>query len=149
MSVEHLMVRFLQAEDGIRDIGVTGVQTCALPISSLVDLIARAYGVQARQITGGPEWMSHDRYDIKAKTDIEGVPNPAQVHLLVRKLLADRFKLTLHKDKKEMSAYALTVAKTGSKTGSKLVHTEFNGPGMSFGFVPKSTGVTLLMRNGT
>jgi uncharacterized protein (TIGR03435 family) len=113
--------------------------------SSLVDLIARAYGVQARQITGGPEWMSHDRYDIKAKTDIEGVPNPAQVRSLVRKLLADRFGLTFHKDKREMSAYVLTVG----KTGSKLKRTEFNGPGMSFGLVPKHTGITLPMRNGT
>ena len=51
----------------------------------------------------------------------------------------------LHKDKKEMSAYVLTVV----KTGAKLKRTEFNGPGMSFGFVPKPTGVTLLMRNGT
>lgn len=113
--------------------------------SSLVDLIARAYGVQTKQITGGPEWMSHDRYDIKARPDIEGVPNPTQVRSLVRKLLADRFKLTVHKDKKEMSAYVLTVV----KTGSKLKGTEFNGPGMSFGFVPKPTGLTLLMRNGT
>jgi uncharacterized protein (TIGR03435 family) len=113
--------------------------------SSLVDLIARAYGVQARQITGGPEWMSHERYDIRAKTDIEGVPNPAQVRSLVGKLLVDRFGLTFHKDKRQMSAYVLTVV----KTGSKLKRTEFNGPGMSFGVVPKPTGATLLMRNGT
>src|SRR3712207_8434161 len=30
---------FFQAEDGIRDIGVTGVQTCALPISAAVDAL--------------------------------------------------------------------------------------------------------------
>ena len=28
---------FFQAEDGIRDIGVTGVQTCALPISCIFE----------------------------------------------------------------------------------------------------------------
>jgi uncharacterized protein (TIGR03435 family) len=113
--------------------------------SSLIDLIAFAYGVQARQITGGPEWMGHDRYDIKARPDFEGVPNPAQQRSLVRKLLADRFKLTFHKDKKEMSAYVLTVV----KTGSKLNRTEFNGPGMSFGLVPKPTGTSIPVRNAT
>src|SRR3712207_7380619 len=32
------MFFFFQAEDGIRDIGVTGVQTCALPISEAASL---------------------------------------------------------------------------------------------------------------
>src|SRR3712207_7213617 len=32
---ESVFIFFFQAEDGIRDIGVTGVQTCALPISSM------------------------------------------------------------------------------------------------------------------
>jgi uncharacterized protein (TIGR03435 family) len=113
--------------------------------SSLVDLVAFAYGVQARQIVGGPEWMSRERYDIKARPDIEGVPNPAQTRSLVRKLLADRFQLTFHNDKKEMSAYVLTVV----KTGSKLKRTEFNGPGMSFGLVPKPTGTSIPVRNTT
>ena len=35
MLMEDLSLFFFQAEDGIRDIGVTGVQTCALPISGL------------------------------------------------------------------------------------------------------------------
>ena len=113
--------------------------------SSLIDLIAYAYDVQAKQIADGPEWMSHDRYDIKAKPDIQGVPNPAQMRSLVRKLLADRFALTFHKDKKDMSAYVLTVV----KAGSKLKRTEFNGTGISFGFVPNPTGITLPVRNGT
>src|SRR3712207_8991171 len=34
---------FFQAEDGIRDIGVTGVQTCALPISGSHKLVAKAF----------------------------------------------------------------------------------------------------------
>jgi uncharacterized protein (TIGR03435 family) len=113
--------------------------------SSLIDLIAYAYEVQATQIMDGPEWMGHDRYDIRAKPDFQGVPNPAQMHSLVRKLLADRFALTFHKDKKEMSAYVLTVV----KTGSKLKRTEFNGTGISFGLVPNPTGITIPVRNGT
>jgi uncharacterized protein (TIGR03435 family) len=113
--------------------------------ASLIDLIAYAYSVQARQITGAPEWMSHDRFDIRAKPDIEGVPNPDQMRSLVRKLLADRFKLAFHRDKKEMSAYVLSVV----KTGSKLKLTEFEGPGMSFGFVPEAKGLLFPVRNAT
>src|SRR3712207_8516379 len=39
MAVMCVCFFFFQAEDGIRDIGVTGVQTCALPISDLLDLV--------------------------------------------------------------------------------------------------------------
>src|SRR3712207_6899871 len=47
MSCTWCLVFFFQAEDGIRDIGVTGVQTCALPISELtLDVLKR----------GGEEW---------------------------------------------------------------------------------------------
>ncbi len=113
--------------------------------ASLVNLIAYAYDVQAKQIVGGPEWMSRDRYDIRAKADRAGVPTPTQQRSLVRKLLSDRFKLTLHTDKKEMSAYVLAVV----KAGAKLKQTDFAGPGMSFGFVPESGGITFPMRNAT
>src|SRR3712207_6930094 len=40
LSLSMFVFFFFQAEDGIRDIGVTGVQTCALPISGIVDRIA-------------------------------------------------------------------------------------------------------------
>jgi uncharacterized protein (TIGR03435 family) len=113
--------------------------------ASLIDLIAYAYSVQARQITGAPEWMSHDRFDIRAKPDIEGVPNPDQMRSLVRKLLADRFRLTFHREKKEMSAFVLSVV----KTGAKLKRTAFDGPGMSFGFVPETKGLLFPVRNAT
>ena len=113
--------------------------------SCVADLIGFAYEVQEKQIIGGPAWMTHDRFDILAKPDIQGVPTPTQMRSLVRKLLADRFRLTFHRDKREMPAYVLTVA----KTGSKLKRTEFKGPGMSFGIVPEASGVSLPVRNAT
>ena len=78
--------------------------------SSLGDLIQFSYQVQTKQIVNPPEWMNKDRYDIGAVPEQEGVPNPEQVRIMIRKLLADRFKLTFHQDKKELSAYLLTVA---------------------------------------
>ncbi len=73
------------------------------------------YGVHPKQIVGGPEWMETDKFDITAKPDGEGQPNGDQWKKMVDKLLADRFGLKYHHDKKELSVYALTVAKTGQK----------------------------------
>ncbi len=113
--------------------------------SSLVDLISFAYNVQAKQIVGAPEWMDKDRYDIAAVPVQEGVPNPQQLRTMMKKLLADRFKLTFHQEKRELSAYVLTVG----KNGQKLKPTELPGPLPGLGFRPGPDGLLLMMRNGT
>jgi uncharacterized protein (TIGR03435 family) len=113
--------------------------------SSLADLISFSYEVQTKQIVGGPDWMDKDRFDIAAVPDIDGAPNPEQVRSMIRKLLADRFQLKFHKEKREMSAYVLTV----SKAGQKLTPTEIKGPLPGIGFRPMAGGLMLNMRNGT
>jgi uncharacterized protein (TIGR03435 family) len=113
--------------------------------SSLADLISFSYEVQTKQIVGAPDWLDKDRYDIAAVPDIDGAPNPEQVRSMIRKLLADRFQLKFHKEKREMSAYVLTV----SKSGSKLTPTEMKGPLPGIGFRPMPGGLMLNMRNGT
>ena len=79
---------------------------------SLADLIRIAYKVKAYQITG-PDWMKSQRFDILAKMP-EGA-NKDQVPEMLQALLADRFKLTIHRDKKEQAVYALVVGKGGPK----------------------------------
>jgi uncharacterized protein (TIGR03435 family) len=113
--------------------------------SSLLDLISFSYGVQAKQIVGGPDWIDKDRYDIAAVPDVDGAPNPEQVRSMIRKLLKDRFQLTFHKEKRDLSAYVLTVA----KSGQKLTPTEIKGPLPGLGFRPVAGGLMLNMRNGT
>jgi uncharacterized protein (TIGR03435 family) len=83
--------------------------------TTLTDLITFAYGVQQKQIVGQPEWMDKDKWDIEAQPDVPGAPNKLQVATMIQKLLADRFQLKFHDDKKELSAYVLTVAKSGNK----------------------------------
>jgi hypothetical protein len=83
--------------------------------TSLSDLITFAYGLHPRQITGAPGWLETEKYDLLAKPDGEGQPNDKQWKMMLQKLLADRFKLTFHRDKKELSVYALVVGKTGPK----------------------------------
>lgn len=83
--------------------------------TSLSDLITFAYDVQAKQVTGAPAWSETDHYDLGGKPEGEGQPNSRQLKIMVQKLLADRFKLTFHRDKKEMSVYIITIAKSGPK----------------------------------
>src|SRR3984957_15615666 len=83
--------------------------------TSLSDLITFAYGLHARQITGGPAWLEKEKYDLAAQPDGEGQPNDKQWKTMVQKLLADRFKLTFHRDKKELPVYAIVVGKGGAK----------------------------------
>lgn len=81
--------------------------------TSLSDLMTFAYELHARQIAGGPAWLETDKYDVTGQPDIVGLPNVAQMRLMVQKLLADRFKLAFHREKKELSVYALVVGAKG------------------------------------
>ena len=83
--------------------------------TNLSDLIKFAYSVHPKQIVGAPSWADSDRFDISGKPDTPGLPNVDQMRAMVQKLLADRFSLAFHGEKKELSAYAITVAKGGSK----------------------------------
>jgi uncharacterized protein (TIGR03435 family) len=79
--------------------------------------IAYAYDVKDFQVRGGPSWIDLDHYDITAK--LERVdprrPNSVQIREALQTLLADRFRLTLHHESKEIGGYALMTAKAGFK----------------------------------
>jgi uncharacterized protein (TIGR03435 family) len=76
----------------------------------LVSVIARAWGVEGLQIAG-PSWIYSDPYDIKAKM----APDTplAQMQLMLQGLLAERFQLTVHREKRELTSYVLVVGKGG------------------------------------
>ena len=85
----------------------------------VANLIALAYGLQGTQIVGGPAWFATDRYDIDGVADVEGEPNLKQMQEMYRKLLAERFGLAAHTEKKEMAVYALRVGRGGAKNLAK------------------------------
>lgn len=102
-------------------VGRNGGNTFTTTNTSLKDLIIFAYGIHEKQLSGGPAWMESDRFDITAKPDTEGMPSVDQLRGMLQKLLVERFGLTFHTEKKELSAYALTAAKGGVKiTKSQL-----------------------------
>jgi uncharacterized protein (TIGR03435 family) len=82
---------------------------------TLVLLIQRAYGVMDWNVSGGPEWIRTDRYDIAAKANMQGDLAEAELQPMLAKLLADRFKLKLRHSSTQTSGYALKVAKGGPK----------------------------------
>jgi len=91
-------------------------------------LIAFAYnvpfGFERIRVVGGPDWMGSDDYEIQAKIEdslfaamqkMTPAQQREQVDLMEQSLLADRFKLKVHFETREMPAYALVVAKGGAK----------------------------------
>jgi uncharacterized protein (TIGR03435 family) len=81
---------------------------------SLEILIQLAFGLEQSQIVG-PDWINSERYDIAAKTEGGVSLTYEQMKPLVQRLLADRFKLTYHRETKETNGYALVAAKSGPK----------------------------------
>jgi hypothetical protein len=79
----------------------------------LTILIQRAYGVEAYQVVGGPAWINSDGYNIEAKPETN--TDQKQMWLMLQTLLADRFKLKLHRETRELPVYALTATKGGPK----------------------------------
>ena len=98
-------------------------------------LIRNAYQLQDFQISGGPAWLNADHFDIVAKIDATvqeqinarggamapaAGQGPTPIQLMLRSLLADRFKLTVHKETKEAPVYALIVARSDGRLGPQL-----------------------------
>jgi uncharacterized protein (TIGR03435 family) len=108
--------------------------------TSLNDLIRFSYGLQERQIAGAPDWVNSENYDISAEPDGEGEPSIKQWQSMVKKLMADRFQLKLHYEKRELSVYVLTVARTGAKM-TRSQSDPSAPPGLGFG-PPGNFGAT-------
>jgi uncharacterized protein (TIGR03435 family) len=77
--------------------------------ATMLDLITIAYSTDADLVYGGPGWLELDRFDVIAKAP----PATSQraVKLMLRSLLADRFKLEVHKDTKPVQGFVLSLGK--------------------------------------
>jgi uncharacterized protein (TIGR03435 family) len=91
---------------------------------TLLELIKLAYGVQANQISGGPDWISTARFNLDVKLDdslmAELKKLPPERHkmehdLFFQNLLADQFKLVLHRESRLLPGYAMVIAQNGPK----------------------------------
>jgi uncharacterized protein (TIGR03435 family) len=78
-------------------------------------LIAAAYNLNPKAISGGPAWVQNEPYDITAKAPGEVRPNLDEQMAMLRQLLGERYKLNFHREPKELAVYAISIAKGGSK----------------------------------
>ncbi len=87
-------------------------------------LVRLAYGIQDNQISGAPTWFNSESYNIEAKMDSSVADEMRKMsedrlkverQQMLQALLADRFRLTVHRESKDLPVYALVIAKNGPK----------------------------------
>jgi uncharacterized protein (TIGR03435 family) len=83
--------------------------------AGLQALIRMAYQVKDYQLFGAPNWLNTENFDIVAKVPPGAKAKSEQVMSMLQTLLADRFKLAVHRETKVLQGYALVLAKSGSK----------------------------------
>jgi uncharacterized protein (TIGR03435 family) len=87
--------------------------------ASLRDLIRYAYGVRDFLIAEGPQWQRSDRFDVSATSTAAAV-SPERMRQAVQQLLAERFSLSVHTERRELPFYALIMARRDRKAGPGL-----------------------------
>jgi len=92
--------------------------------ASLQQVIRAAYGVEDDRISGAPDWLSSEKYDVEVKEGSSGVDDPRKLNVdlsvseqkhMLQALLADRLRLALHRETRDLTVYALVIAKNGPK----------------------------------
>lgn len=89
-------------------------------------IILQAYRVSGYQLVGGPSWLDSERFDINAKAP-EG-SRPDETPLMLRGLLAERFKLKIHGETRDSQIYALVLSRSDGKLGPKMSRTTDDCP---------------------
>jgi uncharacterized protein (TIGR03435 family) len=108
------------------------------------DLINLAYWLHPKQLSGEPAWTESDKFDMTGKPDAPGQPNVDQMKMMIQKLLADRFQLKFHFEKRDLPAYVIKIAKNGAKI-TRSQGDPKDIPGWNFGRTP--SGMTMTFRN--
>ena len=83
-------------------------------MSWIKQVIELAYGVKDYQVTGGPAWLTTDRYLIEAKTEKTDA-SKAEMGAMLQTLLGDRFKLRVRQETREFPVYDLVLDKGGPR----------------------------------
>lgn len=90
----------------------------------LRQLIVFAYLLQNFQLIDAPDWTRSERFDILAKAEGDIQPTPlgtvGPIQMMVRSLLAERFQLAVHEEKREMPIYALVLSRSDGRLGPQI-----------------------------
>lgn len=113
-SFEVAVIKPSDPNDHSQGFGLKGHRV-SIENNTMTSLICFAYSIQKTQIVNAPRWFDEQPWDIDGVPDAEGTPDWHQYRRMLQKLLTTRFGLVMHQDKRELSVYALTVAKDGPK----------------------------------
>jgi uncharacterized protein (TIGR03435 family) len=81
-------------------------------------LIRFAYDLPGFQVSGGPDWIYSETFDVTARAD--GNPSLPSKRMMLRRLLTERFKLGTHTETRELPNYALTLARSDGRLGPRI-----------------------------
>ena len=81
-------------------------------------VILVAYGIENLQLVDAPDWTTSERFAIEARTS-DATPT-STIRLMLRSMLADRFHLVAHSERRELPIVALTMARADKRPGAKL-----------------------------
>ena len=99
-------------------------------LKQLIQMAYRRGGYEVRTVSGGPKWLDVDRFDVNAAVDQkwslpqlylpDGKGSAGIAYVMLRSLLADRFKLVVHTESQQLPVFALVAAKRDGSLGPQL-----------------------------
>jgi len=98
------------------------------PYTTVAQLLIFAHQIAEFQIEGGPDWVRTRHFEVQARA--EGTPSADQMRLMVQRLLAERFKLDVHTETRDMARYALVMARSDKRLGPRLRPSAFDCPAL-------------------
>lgn len=98
-------------------------------------LIGEAYDMD---VDGGPDWIASDRFDVNATA--EGNPTATQIRLMLRPLLAERFKLKVHTEAREMPVFEMRLVRDDGRLGAGLKQSDARCAEEARNFFPGQLG---------
>jgi uncharacterized protein (TIGR03435 family) len=152
---EVAAVKLNQSDSGSSHSNIDNGRFAATNVSLKNLMEYQAYGIPGNRILEGPKWLDSTKFDIEAKMDdsvadhlrtLAHGPRRLETQAMFQQLLADRFKLAVHWETRELPVYALTVAKKGPKLQPTKESTEGSGTSSQNGRASSqftATGVTL------
>ena len=95
---------------------------------TLKGIIETAYDVRDFQISGGPGWLNSEAWDISARSSPSGDNGMNETRRRLQALLAQRFRLKVHREMRELPVYALTIARGGARLSEGDASKTSEGP---------------------
>ena len=116
-------------------------------VLTVTGAIAFAYQIEPNRIVGAPQWASQERYEINART---APRKPGDIQQMMRHLLEERFALRAHRERREISVYALLMARADGRLGPGLqrVQRDCTRPAENLSGCSVSSGVGRFRANG-